>query len=146
MPVRPLLAAALCSAALLCAAVAPATAAPATAGPGESVTVDPTGRLAPDGTVTLSGTYTCAGGTGPVFISSSLSQDSPNHRHGIGGTQAVCDGAEHRWENTGKVTSEKLAPGAAHVEATITELSPSGGLPLPSFHAVDQQDITLTRA
>ncbi|MER7187004.1 DUF6299 family protein [Streptomyces hyaluromycini] len=141
MPVRPLLAAALGSVALLCAAVAPVTAAS-----GESVTVDRTGRLASDGTVTLSGTYTCTGASGPVFISSSVSQDSPNYKHGIGGTRAVCDGAEHRWENTGKVTSEKLKPGAAHVEATIMELRSTGGLPLPSFHATGQQDINLTEA
>ncbi|MFI6249715.1 DUF6299 family protein [Streptomyces sp. NPDC051016] len=141
MRVRPLLAAALGSAALLCAAVGPAIAAP-----NESVTVDPAGRLAADGTVTLSGTYTCTGATGPVFISSSLSQGSPNYRHGIGGTRAVCDGAERRWTNTSKVTSEKLEPGAAHVEATIMELRPSGGLPLPTFHATGQQDITLSEA
>ncbi|MFF4115870.1 DUF6299 family protein [Streptomyces sp. NPDC001714] len=145
MPLRPALAAALGSAALLCAAVAPATAAP-TAAPAESVKVDATGRLAADGTVTLSGTYTCTDATGPVFISSSLSQGSPNYRHGIGGTQAVCDGAEHHWKNTGTVVSEKLKPGAAHVEATIMELRNTGGLPLPSFHATGEQDITLTKA
>ncbi|MFE4966345.1 DUF6299 family protein [Streptomyces sp. NPDC056660] len=143
MPLRPALSAALGSAALLCAAVAPATAAPAA--PSESVTVDPTGRLADDGTVTLSGTYTCTDATGPVFVSSSVSQDSPNYRHGVGGTMAVCDGAKHHWENTGKVTSEKLKTGAAHVEATIMELRPQGGLPLPSFHAVQQQDVTLKK-
>ncbi|MER7841265.1 DUF6299 family protein [Streptomyces sp. NPDC096040] len=141
MPLRPVLAAALGSAALLCAAVAPATAAPT-----ESVTVDPTGRLADDGTVTLSGTYTCTDATGPVFVSSSVSQDSPNYRHGVGGTRAVCDGAKHHWENTGKVISEKLKTGAAHVEATIMELRPQGGLPLPSFHALQQQDVTLKKA
>ncbi|WP_308311180.1 DUF6299 family protein, partial [Streptomyces sp. GbtcB6] len=54
---------------------------PATAASGESVTVHRTGRLAPDGTVTLSGTYTCTGAGGPVFISSSDSQDSPNYKH-----------------------------------------------------------------
>ncbi|MFD3586208.1 DUF6299 family protein [Streptomyces sp. NPDC058683] len=143
MPLRPALAATLGSAALLCAAVAPATAAPAA--PSESVTVDPTGRLADDGTVTLSGTYTCTGAIGPVFVSSSVSQESPNYRHGVGGTRAVCDGAEHHWENTGKVTSEKLKTGAARVEATIMELRPQGGLPLPSFHAVQQQDVTLKK-
>ncbi|MGY4929217.1 DUF6299 family protein [Streptomyces sp. 900105755] len=145
MPLRPALAAVLGSAALVCAAVAPATAAPAAA-PAESVTVDPTGRLAADGTVTLSGTYTCTDATGPVFISASLSQDSPTFRHGIGGTQAVCDGAEHHWENTGEVASEKLKPGAANVEATILELRNTGGLPLPFFHAAGHQDITLTKA
>ena len=141
MPLRPVLAAALGSAALLCAAVAPATAAST-----ESVTVDHTGRLAADGTVTLSGTYKCTDATGPVFVSSSVSQDSPNYRHGVGGTRAVCDGAKHHWENTGKVTSEKLKTGAAHVEATIMELRPQGGLPLPSFHAIQQQDVTLKKA
>ncbi|MFD8816840.1 DUF6299 family protein [Streptomyces sp. NPDC059627] len=146
MPVRPVLAATLGSVALLCAAVAPATAATTTDAAKESVTVDPTGRLAADGTLTLSGTYTCTDATGPVFISSSVSQDSPNYRHGIGGTQAVCDGAEHHWENTGEVTSEKLKPGAAHVEATIMELRPAGGLPLPFFHATSQQDVTLGKA
>ena len=148
MPVRPALAAALGSVALLCAAVAPAAAAPApeSAAPTESVTVDPTGRLASDGTVTLSGTYTCTGATGPVFISSSISQQSPNLRHGVGGTRAVCDGAKHDWKNTGRVTSEKLKPGAAHVEATILELRPVGGLPLPFIHAVAEQDITLVKA
>ncbi|MGW2964683.1 DUF6299 family protein [Streptomyces sp. NPDC001220] len=140
MHLRPVLAAALGSAALLCVAAAPATAAPS-----ESVTVDPTGRLADDGTVTLSGTYTCTDATGPVFVSSSVSQKSPNYRHGVGGTRAVCDGAEHHWKNTGKVTSEKLKPGAVHVEATIMELRPQGGLPLPSFHAVQQQDVTLDK-
>ncbi|MEU2420782.1 DUF6299 family protein [Streptomyces sp. NPDC007851] len=143
MSVRPVLAAALGSAALLCVAVGPAS---ATADPTESVTVKATGKLAGDGTVTLSGTYTCTDATGPVFISSSISQDSPTFRHGIGGTQAVCDGAAHDWQNTGKVSSEKLAPGAANVEATILELRPSGGLPLPYFHATRKQDITLAKA
>ncbi|MGW1602184.1 DUF6299 family protein, partial [Streptomyces eurythermus] len=66
MPVRrSLLAAALGAAALLCA-----TAAPAAAAPGEYITVDPTGRIAADGTVTLSGSYRCTGATGAAFIGS----------------------------------------------------------------------------
>ncbi|MFE3167271.1 DUF6299 family protein [Streptomyces sp. NPDC059224] len=145
MPLRPVLAAAAVgSAALLCAAVVPATAAPGD--PSESVTVYSNGRLTDDGTVTLSGTYTCTDAIGPVFVSSSVSQESPNHRHGVGGTRAVCDGVEHHWANTGMVTSEKLKPGAADVEATIMELRPQGGLPLPFFHAGRQQDVTLDKA
>ena len=31
----------------------------------------------------------------------------------IGGTAAVCDGAEHRWTNSEKRTSDTLEPGAA---------------------------------
>ncbi|MER6633549.1 DUF6299 family protein, partial [Streptomyces sp. NPDC000987] len=68
MPLRPVPGAAV----LLLLAAVPAT--PAAADPHETVTVDRTGRLAADGTVTLSGTYRCLGGTGPVYVSSSLSQ------------------------------------------------------------------------
>lgn len=138
MPVRPALASALGAAALLCAAVAPAVAAPS-----EQVTVDPTGTLAADGTLTLSGTYRCTPGTGPVFVSSSVSQSNPRVNHGIGGSLAQCDGAEHQWQNSGKVSSETLKAGKAHVQATLMELRPSGLIPLPVFHAVDEQDVTL---
>ncbi|MBK3639286.1 MULTISPECIES: DUF6299 family protein [Streptomyces] len=120
-----------------------APAAPA-ADPSETVTVDPTGTIAADGTVTLSGTYRCLGNTGPAFVSSSVSQAKPDVRHGIGGTSAVCDGQEHRWQNTGK-PSDALDAGTASVEAAVMELRPVGGLPLPRFHAVQRQDVTLTR-
>lgn len=120
------------------------SAAPATADPYETVTVDPVGRIAEDGTVTLSGTYRCTGNTGPVFVSSSVGKRSASVRHGIGGTRALCDGTEHVWENTGKPSPSTLEPGEAHVEATLMELAPQGGLPLPRFHAAEQQDITLT--
>jgi len=116
--------------------------APHRSGPYEEVTVDPTGTLTPDGTITLSGTYRCLSGTGPVFVSSSVSQGDPRVRHGIGGTSAVCDGAEHRWANS-ETRKDALTPGAAHVEATLMELS-GGGLPMPVFHASRQQDVTLT--
>ncbi|MDT9695156.1 DUF6299 family protein [Streptomyces sp. P17] len=139
MPVRTTLGVAAASALLLLAA--PAT--PADADPYETVTVDPTGTIAADGTVTLSGTYRCTGGTGPVFVSSSVGKRSSSLRHGIGGTRAICDGMEHRWENTGKPSPGSLEPGPAHVEATVMELDSSGGLPLPSFHASQQQDVTL---
>ncbi|TDT39986.1 hypothetical protein EV562_103357 [Streptomyces sp. BK208] len=112
----------------------------------ESVTVDPAGRLAADGRVTLSGTYRCTGGTGPVYVSSTVSQTDPSVRYGVGGTRAVCDGLEHRWVNTGTPDTVVLKPGAAHVEATLMELRPMGIVPLPSFHARQAQDVTLTAA
>ncbi|MFJ1809479.1 MULTISPECIES: DUF6299 family protein [unclassified Streptomyces] len=140
MSLRPALTAA--AGAVLLLLAAPAVT--ATADPSESVTVAPAGRIAADGTITLSGTYRCVGSSGPVFVSSSIGQDSGKVRYGIGGTRAVCDGAEHAWENTGKATPSGLAPGAAHVEATLMELRPQGGLPLPRFHAAQEQDITLT--
>ncbi|MFF7544536.1 DUF6299 family protein [Streptomyces canus] len=147
MSVRPLLlrsalATAAGAALFLLAAPAP----PASAAPSDTVTIGSVGRIAEDGTVTLSGTYRCADSTGPVFVSSSVSQSSPLLRQGIGGTRAVCDGVEHSWENTGKPGSDTLEPGRAHVEATLMELSPEGGLPLPLFHAAAQQDVTLTKS
>lgn len=122
-----------------------APAAPATADPSETVTVDPAGRLAADGTVMLSGTYRCTGATGVAFVSSSVGQGSSTTQQGIGGTRAVCDGAEHRWVNTGLPSAEALRAGPARVEATVTELAPSGLLLLPRFHAVSRQDVTLTK-
>ena len=142
MSVRPALAAT--AGAVLFLLAAPAL--PASADPYETVTVDPVGRIADDGTVTLSGTYRCTGGTGPVFVSSSVAQRSSSLRQGIGGTHAVCDGAEHVWQNTGKPSADSLEAGEARVEATIMELSPQGGLPLPRFHATEQQDVTLTKS
>jgi hypothetical protein len=109
------------------------------------VTVDPTGRIAADGTVTLSGTYRCAGSTGPVFVGSSIGQGSSNVRYGIGGTSAVCDGKEHRRQNSGKPSPGTPEAGRAHVEATLMELRPMNDLPLPGFHAVQRQDVTLIR-
>ncbi|POX45518.1 hypothetical protein C3489_34100 [Streptomyces sp. Ru71] len=150
---RPSLRTALGAAAAALALLAAAPAAPAAADSYETVTVDPVGRYTADGTVTLSGTYSCLGSSGPVWISSALSQDAPvgspysstTLRHGIGGTRAVCDGAEHTWQNTGTVAVDALRPGAAHVEATVMELRPQGGLPLPHFHATRQQNINLTQ-
>lgn len=123
---------------LLCAAPA----AGALTRAADEVTVDATGRFAPDGTITLSGTYRCASGTGPVFVSSSLSQGAPRVRRGMGGTLAVCDGAEHRWANSAAGQSAWTA-GTAHAEATLMELTGTV-VPLPHLHAFRQQDVTLT--
>jgi hypothetical protein len=109
------------------------------------VTVDSTGRIAADGTITLSGTYRCAGGTGPVCVSSSVAQGDTRVRYGIGGTGAVCDGREHRWENSGRPEPGTLKPGRAHAEATVMELRTTSGLPLPALHAEREQEVTLVR-
>ncbi|WP_217245849.1 DUF6299 family protein [Streptomyces sp. AC602_WCS936] len=146
MPVRSAALATAAGAALFLLAAPAATAAPHDARHvTESVTVDPTGRIAADGTVTLSGTYRCTGGTGPVYVSSTVSQSDPSVRYGVGGTRAVCDGLEHRWVNTGTPDSVTLKPGAAHVEATLMELRFTGIVPLPSFHARHGQDVTLVQ-
>ena len=145
---RPTLA--LAAGAALFLVAAPAVPAAATTHPRaaleQTVTVDPTGRVTDDGTVTLTGTYRCTGSEGLAFVSSSVSmKDNPNLHQGIGGTLAVCDGAEHRWENTGK-PFPRLKPGEATVEASVTELRGVGLIPLPAFHAYDVYDVTLTKA
>jgi hypothetical protein len=76
-------------------------------------------------------------------VSSSLGQGEGKSRKGVGGTSAVCDGAEHRWTNTDRTEPGRFTPGAARVEATVMELRSGGGLPLPYFHARQQQDVTL---
>ncbi|WP_369249776.1 DUF6299 family protein [Streptomyces sp. R41] len=111
----------------------------------EQVSVDPTGHVAADGTITLSGTYRCLNATGPVFVSSSVSQGDSRVRQGVGGTSAVCDGAEHRWTNSEKRELGTLTAGNAHVEATLMELSTESGLLLPKFHAIRERDITLIK-
>ncbi|MFD5624994.1 MULTISPECIES: DUF6299 family protein [unclassified Streptomyces] len=143
MPVRQTLGAATAAALLLLAAPS----ADALAGPYDQVTIDPTGTVGADGTISLSGTYRCLSAGGPVFVSSSVSQGDPRVRQGIGGTSAVCDGAVHRWTNSEKRTPGTLTPGAARVEVTLMELRPTaGGLPLPAFHAQREQDISLTES
>ncbi|MDO0937322.1 DUF6299 family protein [Streptomyces sp. DG2A-72] len=157
MPVRPVPAVlASTGAALLLLAAAPSAPAapPAPADTKEMVTVDKTARIAADGTVKISGTYRCRNNVGPVFVSSNVGQGASSSdslgsvtvRYAIGGTHAVCDGAKHRWENTGKPAPRSLKAGKAKVEVTLMELRPWGGLPLmPHFHAQLQQDVTLAK-
>lgn len=138
---------------LLAAPAAPATAAPQRGTDvKETVTVDPTGRIAEDGTVTLSGTYRCVDSDGTAFVSSNVRKTSTSSSggtttviQGVGGTMAVCDGAEHRWENS-SVPSPEVEPGKVTVEATVTELTFHGILPLPRFHAMERHEVTLTKA
>ncbi|MFI8308236.1 DUF6299 family protein [Streptomyces sp. NPDC085927] len=141
-----LIRAAACAALLFGTAVAAPPAASAAPAPvHETVTVDSEGRIAADGTVTLSGTYRCLDASGPVLVGSSVHQGTAPTRYGVGGTRAVCDGETHTWENTGRVPSGTLEAGAADVEATLTELRPVDGLLLPVFHAVQQQEVDLVR-
>ncbi|MEU0221612.1 DUF6299 family protein [Streptomyces sp. NPDC006265] len=146
MRVRPLPGAAAGAALLLLigAGAAPATA--SALAPTGSVSVDDVGRNTADGAVTLSGTYRRTSSSGPDFVSSSAGQGVSTTRHGVGGTRAVCDGAEYRWGEHRPDRARRVLAGAAHVEATLMELRTFGGLPLPSFHAVQGQDVTLTQA
>ncbi|MFI9102977.1 DUF6299 family protein [Streptomyces fildesensis] len=138
MSLRPVLGA-VASAALLLLLNVPM----ASADPSEVVTVDPTGSVAADGTVTLSGTYRCASGRNPVFVSSSVAKGDTGVRYGIGGTNAVCDHADHRWTNSAKLAPGSITGGTVRVQATVMELDSSSGLPLPRIHVSEEQDIKL---
>ncbi|MCC3778061.1 DUF6299 family protein, partial [Streptomyces sp. UNOB3_S3] len=113
-----------------------------------SMTIDPTATLAPDGTVTMTGSYRCTvvEHTGTVFVASNVLQ----HRRteGIGGSKAVCDGARHRWRNSARPYGAALRPGPARADGTLLQMSSDrGGIPLPRFLAVvHERDITLVPA
>ncbi|MEV6396686.1 DUF6299 family protein [Streptomyces sp. NPDC051907] len=111
----------------------------------DSVTIDKAGRIAPDGTLTLTGTYRCSGAkSGPVVIGAKVVQGEA--QVGTGGTTAVCDGEEHAWTNTGGFGRYlTLTPGAATGEATLIVLERTSGLPpvLPYVLVADRQDLTL---
>ncbi|PYC76388.1 hypothetical protein C7C46_22360 [Streptomyces tateyamensis] len=124
------------------ATAAPAGAAERSAG-GSAVTVAPTGTLAADGTVTLSGSYRCTA-SGTVLVSSKLRAGS--EEHGIGGTAATCDGREHSWTNQDTPRRSALQTGPAEVEATLLKLDTSSGLPLPVLLAADREPISLVAA
>ncbi|MFI8827978.1 DUF6299 family protein [Streptomyces sp. NPDC053431] len=131
------------AAGVLLAATA-ATVSTAHAGPADGLSVDPSGTLAEDGSVTLSGFYRCVDDSaGPVFVSSTLIQE--DRSAGIGGTRAVCDGLVHEWTNSAVVKEPGYRAGDARVEATLMQLTPAGplGLPLPGFLARKSQDVAL---
>ncbi|MEU5987096.1 DUF6299 family protein [Streptomyces sp. NPDC047434] len=109
----------------------------------DGLTVDGTGTVAPDGTVTLSGTYRCADDSaGAVFVSSSLVRQ--DRSTGIGGTRAVCDGRVRAWSHSGVVEEPLQRAGAAQVRAALMELAPGPmGLPLPSVRATEEADVEL---
>ncbi|MEI5103854.1 DUF6299 family protein [Streptomyces sp. PmtG] len=126
---------------LLLAGLAAAT--PAHAGPADDLTVDSTGTVAADGTLTLTGTYRCLpdGSPGPVFVSSTLVQGDEST--GIGGTVARCDGMTHEWTNTSSGTGSHHKPGPATVRAHLMKLSTQSGLPMPQPLAHKEADVEL---
>ncbi|WP_406509883.1 DUF6299 family protein [Streptomyces sp. NBC_00212] len=126
---------------LLGAASVPAAAA------SNTLSADETGTVSTDGTVTLSGTYRCSvpSGSGPVFVASTVR--TGDEGHGIGGTSARCDGAEHAWVNRGRVSGgTPVTPGSAKVEATLVQLNTRSGLPLPAILAADWHAVDLRPA
>jgi hypothetical protein len=103
-------------------------------------------RIAPDGTLTLSGTYRCEtpSSARAVFVSGSLVQD--NKRLGFGSTEARCDGQEHEWSSSGPVDGLMnlgFHEGQAAVDAHLMTLESDGGLPMPRALAGQEEPVRL---
>ncbi|MFI9586740.1 DUF6299 family protein [Streptomyces sp. NPDC052236] len=133
-----------CVTAALVTVLTPGSAGAQAAAPG-TVTIDRTGQIAPNGTITLTGTYRCSPPQpGPVLVGVKLTQEGATAS--VGGTTARCDGKLHTWRNTGP-TESPFVPGAAHGEATLFGLDSSDGLgPLPFFLDTDGQDLNLRQS
>ncbi|MFI9203437.1 DUF6299 family protein [Streptomyces sp. NPDC053048] len=114
--------------------------------PPNTFTIDRTARLAPDGTITLTGTYRCtvvAQPAGTVYVGSNIRQGGITH--GIGGSVAACDGKEHRWRNSALPYRTRYRPGPARADGTLMQFKKDkSGIPLPHFLAVaSERDVTL---
>lgn len=111
----------------------------------DTITIAPAGRIAADGTLTLSGTYRCSSlRSGPVLIAAKALQGDA--RAEADGALAVCDDRVHTWSESAEPNAA-LAPGAAHGEATLLELNRSHGfIPLvPVVLNSDSAQLTLRR-
>ncbi|MFI1887977.1 DUF6299 family protein [Streptomyces jumonjinensis] len=112
----------------------------------DTITIAPTGRIAQDGAITLSGTYRCSSlrsRSGPVLIGSHAAQGDA--RAEIDGLQATCDDRVHTWRETARGL-RPLTPGTARGEATLIHLDSSNGfVPFPVILNADSTDLTLRK-
>ncbi|GHC64364.1 DUF6299 family protein [Streptomyces cinnamoneus] len=129
------------------AAAPGAAAVPPPPPPRNQLTIDDTGRIAPDGTITLTGTYRCRlpGGLpdGTVLVAANVIQGG--HAQGIGGSRATCDGRRHPWRNTARPYRPAFRPGPARADGTLMQFRKNkSGLLLPHFLAVaPEHDVVL---
>lgn len=132
-------------------AVAPASVPEAAAAPPppprNELAIDPVAHIAPDGTITMTGTYRClpppGGSTAPVLVASTLMQGGRSS--GIGGSRAVCDGDRHTWRNSARPYRAPYRPGPARGDGTLMQFRKNkSGILVPHFLAVaSPRDVTL---
>ncbi|MEU4896685.1 DUF6299 family protein [Streptomyces sp. NPDC044780] len=85
----------------------------------DDLTIDRTGDVTPDGSVTLYGSYRCAGnGSEGLRASVLVTLVQGRERHGLGGYEAVCDGWRHRWVIDGTGVG-RYVRGPADVEGVL---------------------------
>ncbi|MEV7521630.1 DUF6299 family protein [Streptomyces sp. NPDC091371] len=96
----------------------------------QGISVHHDAHIAADGAVTLSGTYHCeqVSPMGAMQIRATVVQE-PGRQLTIGGGQAVCDGAEHRWEAQVPGFLAGVHPGRATVTAALQEVRLQGLMP-----------------
>jgi hypothetical protein len=139
---RTALAALVCIAAALTTGLAAGTAGARLAP--DTVSIDPDGRVAKDGTITLTGTYRCSPrGSGSVLIGSKALQGA--NRAELDGSAATCDNRSHTWRGTGDAPGVRLVPGAATAEAHLVHLDTARGLPFPVILTADRAEVRLRR-
>ncbi|MGW6462229.1 DUF6299 family protein [Streptomyces sp. NPDC055078] len=110
----------------------------------DSVTIDPTGRIAKNGVITLSGSYRCSSpGSGPVLIGARAVQGDA--RADADGAVARCDGRVHTWRESGRGKGTFVV-GGARGEATLLRLDTSRSfVPLPVILGSDRTELKLRR-
>ncbi|OPF70789.1 hypothetical protein VT50_0235730 [Streptomyces antioxidans] len=110
----------------------------------DDLTIDRTGNVSPDGSVTLYGSYRCVregAGYARATVLVTLTQDG--ERHGLGGYNAVCDGQRHRWlidaANVGP-----YQPGPADAEGTLLRFDAGGSfVPVPRSAVGVEREVRL---
>ncbi|MFI1585869.1 DUF6299 family protein [Embleya sp. NPDC020630] len=113
---------------------------------GDQVSLDPTVWVTADGTVTISGTYSCsADHTGTVLVGGNVNQAGLHFS--VGGSDATCDGLTHDWRSSARSPLD-FVPGPARGDATLLELLPGEGVVpvVPNILAQNTRDVTITRA
>ncbi|MEU4210243.1 DUF6299 family protein [Streptomyces sp. NPDC026206] len=115
--------------------------------PRNNITIDRTVHIAPDGTISMTGTYRCTllrgVPAGTVFVAGNLRQGG--RADSIGGSRALCDGDVHKWRNSARPGREEYRPGPARADGTLLQLrKDKHGILLPHFLAVaSKRDVTL---
>ncbi|AQA11643.1 hypothetical protein HUF15_22560 [Streptomyces samsunensis] len=110
----------------------------------DDLTIDRTGDVTPDGSVSLYGSYRCVPGESEnVRASVLITLAQGQERHGLGGHNAVCDGQRHRWVIDGADVG-RYGPGPADAEGTLLKFDDGDSVvPLPRTTVGVEREVRL---